>query len=150
MTLVEIIIAMAVLAIDGSVMCTACSMVAKMQITTNSLNKRVSYESPVADCKIAEVKTYDASGTEVVTKYATTPSNSSTETFENITDDAGNVIKKVKYNSSLVVTDDSSHTYTVNGYLYQANYNGLDYGDGVVNTSNHNFKFFVIGGVDAS
>jgi hypothetical protein len=26
----------------------------------------------------------------------------------------------------------------------------LDYGDGVVNTSNHNFKFFVIGGVDAS
>jgi prepilin-type N-terminal cleavage/methylation domain-containing protein len=144
MTLVEIIIAMAVLAIAGSVMCTACSFVAKMKITTNALTKRVSYEAPIADCKM--YYTYDEDGNKV-SSYAV--GAGTTEYKKDIKDDAGNVTGSKTCNSTLTVSD-GTNSYSIDGYLYQANYSGLDYGnsDGLVDTSNHNFKFFVIGGID--
>ena len=48
MTLVECIIALAVLAISSSVLVTTCIGITKMKISTNSLNKRINYEAPIA------------------------------------------------------------------------------------------------------
>jgi prepilin-type N-terminal cleavage/methylation domain-containing protein len=144
MTLVEIIIAMAILAVAGTVMCTACGFVSKVKISTNALTKRVSYEAPIADCKM--YYTYDNTGKKV-SGYAT--SAGGTEYQKEIKDDDGTVTSTKTCNSALTVKVDT-YSYSVDGYLYQASYNGLDYGDsdGLVTTSDHNFKFFVIGGVD--
>jgi prepilin-type N-terminal cleavage/methylation domain-containing protein len=158
MTLVEIIIAMAILAIAGSVMCTAVGVITKMKLTTNALTKRISYEAPIADCKLDSVKTTDDAGADVTIVYAE-PATTDIA-YVDVTDSEGNVVtdaadgstKKKQVNSQLTVQDDAGNSYTIDGYLYQATYNGLDYGndDGMVDTSGHNFKFFVIGGVDAS
>lgn len=151
MTLVEIIIAMAILAIAGSVMCTACSLVSKMKLTTNSLTKRISYEAPIADCKIYQVKSYDELGNEVITDYAT-PIGTEYNKYKYDAD--GKVISSETKvcNNNLVVDDGINLPYTVDGYLYQADYNGSTYGgeNGITGDSvnNHNFKFFVVGGID--
>jgi prepilin-type N-terminal cleavage/methylation domain-containing protein len=49
MTLVEIIIAMAVLAIMSTVVVTTVAGINKAKVSTNALNKKVNYEAPIAD-----------------------------------------------------------------------------------------------------
>jgi prepilin-type N-terminal cleavage/methylation domain-containing protein len=133
MTLVECIVALAVLAITSSVFVTACAFVSKTKVSTNALNKRVSYQSPIADTQAtgsadrittgAESKTYtDSSGTSVT--------------------DNMNIIK----------VSSGSTTYDAFGELYEVkdtiDYDGksesTDYGTGIVDTSQHNFKFFKV------
>jgi hypothetical protein len=49
MTLVECVVALAVLAITSSVLVTTCIGVTKMKVTTNALHRRINYEAPIAD-----------------------------------------------------------------------------------------------------
>jgi prepilin-type N-terminal cleavage/methylation domain-containing protein len=135
MTLVECVIAMAVLAIASSVMCTAISFVCKVQVSTNALNKKVNYESLIADNRITT----------------------------DITDSNGNITKAV-VNSNGVDTTISLKIggvlYTATGKTYTVDESGVTsnivrdddgnvisgdsiYGTGLSDYSGtHNFKFF--------
>ncbi|MCC8069603.1 MAG: prepilin-type N-terminal cleavage/methylation domain-containing protein [Ruminococcus sp.] len=140
MTLVECIVAMAVLAVAGAVMCTACSFTMKVKLTTNALNKRVSYEAPIADCRIVSVTEGDGSTSTYANELGT----------EYTYDDDGTT----KTANATFKVSDGSTTYDVQGYLYEATYSGSSYGseDGIVdvNSNGHNFKFFIVGGKDST
>jgi len=74
MTLVEIIIAMAVMTIASSVLVTACVGVSKMKVSTNALHKKINYESPVADSRTtSSVKVDEVTGQKIVLKYNGVP-----------------------------------------------------------------------------
>lgn len=67
MTLVEIVIAMAVMAIMSTVVCISCSSIAKLKVTTNALNKKVNYEAPIADARSTSTsKSTETSGQRIV------------------------------------------------------------------------------------
>jgi prepilin-type N-terminal cleavage/methylation domain-containing protein len=136
MTLVEVMIAMAILAIAGSVMCTAVSMVCKVKITTNALNKRVSYEAPIAGSKITDT----SSSKEIAGSY----------TYDKVvgTNPDGTDKKEKKENRTIVHVKVGTNDYAVPGVTYEVKSDGmLDYADssnGIVSTTDHNFKFFVL------
>jgi prepilin-type N-terminal cleavage/methylation domain-containing protein len=138
MTLVECVIALAVLAIASSVVVTACAFICQTKISTNALNKRISYQSPIADTQStgsANRITTDADGNSI------TVSKTYIDASGSHTDDM-NVIK----------VSDGAHTYEAIGQLYEVKsdivYDGktssTDYGTGIVDTSGHNFKFFKV------
>lgn len=64
MTLVECVIALAVLAISSSVLVTTCIAISKTKVTTNSLHRRINYEAPIAD-------NYDTSNTHIKSSVPT-------------------------------------------------------------------------------
>lgn len=136
MTLVEIVIAMAILGIVSAVMVTACVAVNKMKISTSALNKRITYQSPIADNRLQ--------GTGI---------SNSIDTTDTFTDTSGG--GSITYTNSAVLTV-GGKKYKVYGNMYQVNEDltyddgtGTDteyvneYGEGaVVDVSTHNFKFF--------
>lgn len=70
MTLVEIVIAMAVMAIMSTVVVVSCSNVAKMKVSTNALNKKINYEAPVADSRSTSTsKSTETPNQKIVLKY---------------------------------------------------------------------------------
>jgi prepilin-type N-terminal cleavage/methylation domain-containing protein len=136
MTLVECIVAMAVLAISSAVLCTATLAVCKVKISTNSLNKKVNYESLIADNQI-HTDLLDASGN--VTKTVT---------------DSNGTVTTVSLKIGDVLYTTTGKTYTVDesgvtdNIVRDADGNVVSgtskYGTGLVDYSgNHNFKFFI-------
>lgn len=130
MTLVECIIALAVLAISSSVLVTTCIGITKMKISTNSLNKKINYEAPIADGRITA----------------------------SVTDADGNIINSVQDTtgtSSTISLNIAGVTYNATGKTFEVDESGVTtvdisgnpvskYGTGLVNVGgNHNFKFFV-------
>lgn len=139
MTLVECMIALAVLAIGSSVVVTACAFISQTKVSTNALNKRISYQSPIADTQAtgsANRITTDADGTTITVSKTYTDASGTSKT------DNMNVIK----------VSDGTHTYEAIGELYEVKsdivYDGkttsTNYGTGIVDTSGHNFKFFKV------
>jgi prepilin-type N-terminal cleavage/methylation domain-containing protein len=124
MTLVEIIVAMAILAIAGSVMCTAVSMVCKVKVNTNALNKKISYQAPIAGAKIKD------GANEVEGEHTFTIQSTSDDTIK----------YKVSGKIYQVKSDDLlDYGKTIDGKTI----NGTETDSTVAD--NHNFKFFVIG-----
>lgn len=130
MTLVECIIALAVLAISSSVLVTTCIGITKMKISTNSLNKKINYEAPIADGRVTA----------------------------SITDVDGNIVNSVQDTSgtsSTISLNIAGVTYNATGKTFEVDESGVTtvdgsgnpvskYGTGLVNIGgNHNFKFFV-------
>lgn len=130
MTLVEVIIAMAVLAIASSVMCTAIAGVCKVKVSTNALNKRINYQAPIADNRLT--------GTNIAEKTSSTVLY--TDGVEEYTDAAvvsANGIKVKVYGNTYQVSDTLTYDDGT-GSEYTQSYGA----GGVVDVSTHNFKFF--------
>lgn len=68
MTLVEVIVAMAVLAVMSTVLVTSCIGVSKMKVSTNALNKKVNYEAPIAD-SMSTTFADESSGQKIILTY---------------------------------------------------------------------------------
>ena len=68
MTLVEIVVAMAVMAIMSTVVVVSCSNIAKVKVSTNALNKKVNYEAPIADSRSTS-KSTETPNQKIVLKY---------------------------------------------------------------------------------
>lgn len=146
MTLVEIIIAMAVLSISSTVMATACSGVAKVKVSTNALNKRISYQSPKADSQMT-------GSSDLITTNAETVPNTIKDASNNEINDPKSYIEISNgsstwksYGDLYVVKDDNtSARYDTNGDgVVDANDEVVDYGSGSMDTSSHKFKFFQV------
>jgi prepilin-type N-terminal cleavage/methylation domain-containing protein len=139
MTLVECVIALAILAIASSVVVTACAFISQMKISTNALNKRISYQSPIADTQ--------ATGS---ADKITTDADGNTITVSKTYTDAGGT--SITNDMNIIKVSDGAHTYEAIGELYEVKsdivYDGktssTNYGTGLVDTSDHNFKFFKV------
>lgn len=134
MTLVECVIALAVLAISSSVLTTTCIGITKMKVSTSALNKRVNYQSAIADNRRVQDAYYDDAGNPIL-------------------DADGNQISSYSNKNDVTLTltlKGKGVSYNVEGTIYTVSDNDLlnpdgssKYGDGIVSTKDHNFKFFV-------
>lgn len=146
MTLVEIIIAMAVLAISSTVMAMACSGVAKMKVSTNALNKRINYQSPKADSQMTGSSDLITTNTISVPSTITDASNNAIidpKSYIEISD--GSSTWKAIGDLYVVKDDSASARYdTNNDGIIDGNDEVVDYGSGAIDTSAHKFKFFQV------
>lgn len=145
MTLVEIIIAMAVLAISSTVMATACSGVVKAKVSTNALNKRINYQSPKADSQMTGSSDLITDNTIVPTSINDASNNPITDAKSYIEISDGSSTWKSIGDLYVVKDDASSARYdTNNDGVVDANDEVIDYGSGSMDTSSHKFKFFQV------